>query len=107
MELLGSLGKRAADSVIWSVVAFGGQNLASASNSGVLKVWDTEHRSCLMKFSCDGGPVRSVTALSETCLATGLEDGVIKIWDTSQGNKCTLKPAECCVAKLEGHKERI
>merc|ERR1711918_136901 len=107
-ELVGRLGTEGAlESQIWCTVAFGNRRLASGSDDGMIKIWDVETCGCLEHFCCNSGAVRSITALSETCLVTGSDDGTIKLWDVAQDSKCLLAPGGCCLAKLEGHQDRI
>jgi WD40 repeat protein len=63
-----------------------GDLLASGSDDGTVKLWDTRSGRLLYSLEGHGGMVNSVAlSASGDLLATGFHDGTVKLWDARSG----------------------
>ncbi|OCL04248.1 beta transducin-like protein HET-E2C*40 [Glonium stellatum] len=79
---------------VWSVAfSHDSTRLASASDDGIVKIWNASSGKCLQTLKGHSGMVRSVAfSHDSTRLASASDDGIVKIWDASSGKSLqTLK----------------
>jgi WD40 repeat protein len=79
--------------MIFTLTTLSDGRLASASNDGTIKLWDTRSGRCLKTLTTK--LVRVFAELPDGRLASGCEDWTIKLWDTRDGR---------CLKILTGHK---
>ncbi|KAL2168899.1 hypothetical protein VTG60DRAFT_6734 [Thermothelomyces hinnuleus] len=83
------------NAVAWSYDA---TRLASGSDDGTVKIWDTVTGQCVSTLKSYSYRLRFVTSVAwsydTTRLASGLDNGIVEIWDLATGQ---------CISTLEGH----
>jgi hypothetical protein len=57
--------------------------IASGSDDGTLRLWDTDTATCLAILKCGGGPILVLALLDNCRIASGSSDGTIRLWDPS------------------------
>jgi WD40 repeat protein/tRNA A-37 threonylcarbamoyl transferase component Bud32 len=82
-----------------------GRRLASAGESGTLRVLDVES-GATTSFAGHQGAIKSVTFASENRVATGGLDGTVRIWDLSSGSQRILRGHSAGVLDVVFSKDR-
>ena len=76
------------DLIITVTFAPDGATIATASEDGMARVWDTRTGAELRQLTGHTGPVRSVAfAPDRATLATASDDSTIRIWNTRNGQQ--------------------
>ena len=69
---------------VFSVVNIGNNHIATASDDGLIKVWDLDVLSCVAVLKGHNAGVRSLALLGNRNLVSGSWDRNIKIWNTGR-----------------------
>ena len=90
----------------------GARRLASGSDDGTMRVWDTDSGMCLLTLAGHAGEVNALDVMPGGYLVSGSQDETVRVWDASTGiclqtfdyhtggvNTLAVLPDGCLVSK--------